>query len=257
MWLYRLAQTMARSTYLLEAQNFVRADSLILNGHQTLPDLTFGVEAFDNVLTLNFGQFAVFQGKPAHALCMLLCVRAILPQPLGPNCDAIFVDGGNNFDPYSISDNSVEQGLDPEKVLERLHISRAFTHHQLASIITEKLPHAIEEFKAKLIVVSDITGLYCDPDVRDDDKDDSLRIFSKTVHALRTLARQHHCLIIATNLERRNSQMERSLEYAAHVSLKIEQKPGLTRFTLLKHPHLLPCTTIASMPGVRVLESYL
>jgi hypothetical protein len=181
----------------------------------------------------------------------------MLPHPLGPNCDVIFVDGGNNFDPYSISDNSVEQGLDPEKVLERLHISRAFTHHQLASIIIDKLPHVLEEFKAKLVVVSDITQQYCDPDVRDDDKDDSLQIFSKTVHTLRTLARQYHCLIIASNLEWRNARMERSLEYATHVSVKIEQKSGLTRFALLKHPHLLPHTTIASTLGVRVLECYM
>jgi len=248
---------MARSTTLLEAPNFVRADHLILNACQTLPDLTFGIEAFDNALTLNFGQFAAFQGKPAHALCTLLCVRAILPQPLGPNCDVIFVDGGNNFDPYSISNNSVEQGLDPETVLERLHISRAFTHHQIASIIIDKLPHAIEDFEAKLIVVSDITELYCDPDVRDDDKDDSLRIFNKTVHTLRTLARQYHSLIIATNLERRDSQMEHNLESAAHVSVQIEQKSSLTRFALLKHPHLQPRTAITAMPGVRALESYL
>ena len=248
---------MARSTSLLEVQNFVSADRLILHGCQTLPDLTFGVEAFDSILTLSFGQFVAFQGKPAHALCMLLCVRAVLPQSLGPNCDVLFVDGGNNFDPYSISDNSVEQGLDPERVLERLHVSRAFTHHQLASIIVDKLPHAIEEFKSKLVVVSDITGLYCDPDVRDDDKEDSLRIFSKTVHTLRTLAGQHHCLILATNLEPRNSQMERGLEYATHVSVKIEQKFGLTRFTLLKHPHFPPRTIIAPQPDVQVLENYL
>ncbi len=248
---------MAQLTTSLGAQDFVTADRLLLNGQQTLPDLTFGIDAFDSALTLNFGQFAVFQGRPSHALCMRLCVRAMLPQPLGPNCDVIFVDGGNNFDPYLISDNSVEEELDPENVLERIHISRAFTHHQLACIIIDKLPHAIDEFKAKLVVVSDITGLYCDPDVRDEDKDDSLRIFTKTVHTLRTLARQHDCLILATNLEQRNFQMEHSLEYATHVSVKIEQKSSLTRFTLLKHPHLPPRTTIASMPGVKILESYL
>ena len=248
---------MAHFTSLLEDQTFVRADCLSLNGHDMLPGLTFGVEAFDRVLTLNFGQFAAFQGKPAHALCLLLCVRALLPQPLGPNCDVIFVDGGNNFDPYSISEYSVEQGLDPENVLERTHISRAFTHHQLASIIIDKLPNAIEEFKAKLVVVSDITALYCDPDVRDDDKDDSLQIFNKTVHTLRTLTRQHYCLILTTNLEKRNAQMERSLEYATHVSVNIEQKSGLTQFTLLKHPHIPPHTAITSLPGIRVLESYM
>ncbi len=247
---------MAQLTTALEAQDFVRVDRLLLNG-QALPDLTFGVEAFDSALTLNFGQFAAFQGTPSHALSMLLCVRAMLPQPLGPNCDVIFIDGGNNFDPYSISNNSVEQGLDPESVLERLHVSRAFTHHQLACIVIDRLPHAIEEFEAKLVIVSDITQLYCDPDVRDDDKDDSLRIFSKTVRTLRILARQYQCLIIATVLERRSSQMNRSLTNAAHVSVEIDQKPGLTQFSLLKHPHLFPCTAIASLSDVKILECYL
>jgi len=247
---------MAPLASLLEVQSFVSVDNFLQSEHRTLPDLTFGVEAFDNALPLNFGQFAVFQGKPSHAFSLLLCVRAMLPHPLGPNCDVIFVDGGNNFDPYSISNNSVEQGLDPESVLERLHISRAFTHHQLACIIIDKLPHAIEEFEAKLVVVSDVTQLYCDPDVRDDDKDDSLRIFDKMAHTLRVLARQHQCLVIATNLEQRSSQMDKSLTYAAHVSAGFEQKPGLTQVSLLKHPHLPPRTAFTSAPGVRLLESY-
>jgi hypothetical protein len=93
--------------------------------------------------------------------------------------------------------------------------------------------------------------------VRDDDKDDALKIFRKTVHTLRTLARQQHCLIIATNLDRRNFQMERNLEYATHVSVQIEQKSNLTRLTLLKPSHLQPRTVIATMPGARVLESFL
>jgi len=247
---------MVQSTTSLEVQSFVTADHFLLNGQQKLPDLTFGVEAFDSALTLNFGQFIVFQGRPSNALCVLLCVRAMLPQPLGPNCNALFIDGGNNFDPYSIANNSVEQGLDPESVLERLHVSRAFTHHQLACIIIDKLPQAVEEFKAKLVVVSDITQLYCDPDVRDDDKDDSLRIFDKTVHTLRMLARQHQCLIIATHLEQRSLQIDRSLTYAAHAFVRIEQKPGLTQFSLLKHPHLPLRTSIATAPGVKILESY-
>jgi Rad51 len=256
-WLHRLRQIMVQLTAPLHVQGFTRADVLLLNRQQALPDLTFGVEAFDSALTLNFGQFAVFQGKPSHALSILLCVRAVLPQPLGTNCNVIYIDGGNNFDPYSISDNSVEQGVDPEDVLDRLHISRAFTHHQLACIVIDKLPHAIEKFKAKLVIISDITQLYCDPDVRNDDKDDSLRIFDKTTRMLRMLARQYRCLIIATTLEERSLQMDRSLTYAAHVSVKIEQRFGLTRFLLVKHPHLTPHTAIASMPGVKVLESYL
>jgi len=242
---------------LLEALSFARVDCLLRNETKTLSDVTFGVEAFDSALALNFGQFIVFQGKAAHTVCMLLCARAMLPQPLGPNSDVIFVDGGNNFDPYSISNISVEQGLDPENVLTRIHISRAFTHHQLACLILDKLSAAIEKFEAKLVIVSDITQLFCDPDVRDDDRDDSLQIFVKAVRTLRMLTRQRRCLIIATNLEKRSLQMERSLTLAAHVSARIEQNVSLTQVSLLKHPNLSTRTMIASMSDVKILESYL
>jgi hypothetical protein len=249
---------MVQFTSELVVQGFVKVDSLLQSERQApQPDLTSGRETLDSVLCLNFGQFVAIQGKPAHALSTLLCVRATLPRPLGPDSDVVFVDGGNNFDPYAISDNSVEQGLDVEKVLERLHVSRAFTHHQLACLITDKLPHAIRKFKAKLVVVSDITQLYCDPDVREDDKEDALRIFVKAARTLRALARQQQCLITATNLESRSSLMERILMHASHVSVRIEQNASLTHFSLLKHPHLTPRTATMSAPSVKTLESYL
>jgi len=249
---------MVQFTSALAVQDFVKVDSLLIGARQVPqePDLTFGVEVLDNALHLNFGQLIAFQGKPAHAMCALLCVRAMLPQPLGPDCDVLFVDGGNNFDPYAISDSSVEQGLDTENVLERLHVSRAFTHHQLACIITDKLPSAIRKFSAKLVVVSDITQLYCDPDVRDDDKEDASRIFAKTARALRMFARQYQCLIVATNLEPRNFLLDRTLTRAAHVLVNIEQNASLTRFSL-NYPHLPSCTASTFAPCVKTLDGYL
>lgn len=236
---------------------FVKVNNLLKKRQQSQPDLTSGREALDRVLRLNFGQFVTLQGKPAHALSMLLCVRATVPQPLGPDSDVIFIDGGNIFDPYYIGDCASEHGLDAESALERLHISRAFTHHQLACLITDKLPLAIEKFKVKLIIVSDITQLYCDPDVRDDDKEDAMRIFAKTTRTLESLARHHQSLIISTNLEQRNVLMSQILTRAAHVTARIEQRGALTQLSLLKHPWLSPCTATISASGIRILESYL
>jgi RecA/RadA recombinase len=240
----------------LAVESFVKVNEL-LDEREQQADLTSGMEVIDGILKLNFGQFVTFQGNHAHALSMLLCVRATLPQPLGPDSDAVFVDGGNIFDPYYISDRSVEHGLDTEKVLERLHVSRAFTYHQLACLITDKLTPAIEKFRAKLVVVSDITQLYCDQDIKGEDKEDALRIFAKTARKLASLARQQKCLIIATNLESRNTLMDHILTQAAHVAATIVRKSNLTRFALLKHPWLPPSTAIASSPGLVTLESYL
>ncbi len=238
-------------------ENFVKVNDLLLDKRQqSQPDLTSGTEVLDGILRLNFGQLVAFQGKPAHALSMLLCVRATLPQPLGPACDSIFIDGGNLFDPYYISDRSIEHGLDTEKVLERLHVSRAFTHHQLACLITDKLAPAIKKFKAKLAIVSDITQLYCDPDIQGHDKEDAFRIFAKTATTLASLVRQQKCLIIATNLESRSALMDHILTQAAHVSARIAQKYNLTQFSLLKHPWLPLRTATASPPEMTTLERY-
>lgn len=249
---------MAHLKCVVTIENFVKVSDLLLDScQQPQPDLTSGIETIDKILRLNFGQFVTMQGKTAHAFSMLLCVRAALPRPLGPDCDTMFIDGGNIFDPYYISDRAVEHGLDTETVLERLHVSRAFTHHQLACLVIDKLPIAIKRFKARLVVVSDITQLYCDPDIQGDDKEDALRIFAKTAKNLASLARQEKCLIVATGRETRAALMDYLLAQTAHVSAKIEQEGSLTQFSLLKHPWLPPRAATASSPGVQTLESYL
>ncbi len=247
---------MTQLSYELTVENFIKVSDLPLVKSQQ-PDLTFGIEAIDEALRFNFGQFVAFHGKPAHALSTLLCVRAALPQPLGPDCDTVFVDGGNVFDPYYISDRAVDQDLDAEAVLERLHVSRAFTYHQLACLIIEKLPVAIKSFKAKLVVVSDITQLYCDPDIRGDDKEDAFRVFAKTARTLTSLAKQQKCLIVATNLETRTALMDYLLTQAAHACARVEQNGTLTRFSLLKHPSSSSRTVVTSSPQAKTLESYL
>ena len=49
--------------------------------------------------------------------------------------DAIFVDGGNSFNPYSLSRIAKSFGAEPRKVLSRIHIARAFTEYQMEALI--------------------------------------------------------------------------------------------------------------------------
>jgi hypothetical protein len=45
-------------------EDFVKVHDILLSGrHESQPDLTSGTEAFDRLLTLNFGQFVAFMGK--------------------------------------------------------------------------------------------------------------------------------------------------------------------------------------------------
>jgi Rad51 protein len=198
------------------------------------PDLTTGIESIDETLVLRFGQLVTFQGEASHALSLLLSVRAICSLPPGLDSDVVVIDGGNNFDTYSVSQHAVRLGLDLEKMKKRVHLSRAFTHHQLSNLITEKLAPAIDQCDARLAIVSDITALYCDPDVKE--KREAFDLFSRDVHSLATLAERRNVIIVVTNLQSRSKAMENVLVEMAHVSARLHEKGVYTQLTVVKHP---------------------
>jgi len=216
--------------------------------------LTTGIDALDRALELKLGQLAALHGSASRFFSSLLCVRAVLPKPFGQDSDVMFIDGANTFDAYLISEHSIKQHVDPEKVLQRIHLSRAFTNHQLSTLINEKLPDAIDDFKAKLVVVSDITQLYCDPDIQN--KLEALDIFRRDVRALAMLAHQKLILIVVTNLQTRNKRMDEFLLHTAHVSAKLEDRNTFTQLTLMRHP-LIPQLKATISVNKRILESYL
>jgi len=196
------------------------------------PGITTGIDSLDKALILKKGQFVSLEGEPSHALSLLLCVRATLPQ--GLDSDVVFIDAGNLFDTYTISQHIVNLGLESGRVQQRIHLSRAFTHHQVHSLIVEKLAPALDEYGARLAVVSDITALFCDPDVRE--KKEALDIFRKSLQFLGKTAEQRNMLIIATNQKARNKTMTDALMHTAHVSARLKDKGTYTQLIIARHP---------------------
>ncbi len=220
-----------------------------------LPSLTTGIDSIDKMLILQLGQLVSLEGDAAHSLSLLLSVRAINPMPPGLDSDIVYVDGGNNYDAYTISHHAVNLGLDPEKTQERVHLSRAFTHHQLGSLIEEKLPNALDQYDAKLAIVSDITALYCDPDVRE--KKEALDLFNKNVRFLASLAEQKHALIIITNIQSRSKSMSNVLTRTAHVSAKLTDHGAYIQLTVMRHPFIQEQATEVLTLDNQTLARYL
>jgi hypothetical protein len=199
-------------------------------------DLTTGIESLDETLNLRFGQLITFQGEPSNALSHLICVRAINPLPPGLDSDVVFVDGGNVFDTYTVSKHAFSLGLDQEKTKLRIHLSRAFTHHQLSSLITDELAQAVDQCDARLAIVSDITALYCDPDVKE--KKEAFDLFSRNIRSLAILAEQRNMIIVITNLKSRNKAMDDVLSRTAHVSAALHEKGTHTQVNVTRHPFI-------------------
>ena len=218
-------------------------------------DLPSGIELLDEALVLRFGQLVTLQGEASNALSHLLCVRAVYPLPPGLDSDVVFVDGGNVFDAYTVSRHAFCLRLDQETTKLRIHLSRAFTHHQLSSLITDELARAIDQCEARLAIVSDITALYCDPDVKE--KREAFDLFSKDVRSLATLAEQRNMIIVVTNLQSRRQAMDDVLARTAHVSAILQDKGAHTQLTVTRHPFLPTGKTEIATLDNQTLTRYL
>ena len=188
------------------------------------------------------GDFALLYGTPAVLpLTSLLCVRAQLPRQLGGlGTKVIFVDGGNTFRLYQVSRIAQFHQLNPRKVLEGIYISRAFTAHQMTSIVLERLKAIVNAFDAKLVVISDIAGLYLDRDIP---TGEAKRVFSQLTTYLSAFAEENQLILLATYPphchSRRNVFFHALACGRAKVVASIRPSKCFQEFFLEKHPRLM------------------
>src|SRR5437899_5909090 len=227
--------------------------SILLRDVQS--DLAAGVGLLDETLALRFGELVTLQGEASNALSHLFCVLAINPLPPGLDSDVVFVDGGNVFDAYTVSKHAFSLGLDQERTKLRIHLSRAFTHHQLSSLITDELAQAIDQCNARLAIISDITALFCDPDVKE--KREAFDLFSRNIRSLVILAEQRNMFIVVTNLQSRSKAMDNALAQTAHVSATLDDKGVHTQVHVTRHPFLPTGNTETATLDNQTLTRYL
>jgi hypothetical protein len=74
----------------------------------------------------------------------------------------IFIDAGNCSDIYQAVNFARQYGLDIQKVLNSIIVSRPFNIHQPAGLIINELDSAVhfQRFGAKLVVISDILKMF-------------------------------------------------------------------------------------------------
>ena len=188
------------------------------------------------------GDFAVLHGAPSVvSLASLLCVRAQLPPQLGGlGSDVVFVDGGNTFQLYQIARLAQFHGLNPKEALERVFISRAFTAYQMTSLIMDRLKEAVENYDAKLVIVSDIAGFFLDKDVAEEE---ARSVSSQVTTHLSRFAREKNVILIATyppHFEtRRNSFLHALTCGRASTVIAIRKSRYDREFVLEKHPRYI------------------
>jgi len=213
-----------------------------------LKTLTFGVDKLDKVLgAVGAGDFMVLHGsRMCHNFSELLCVRSQLVDFEGEvNSSVVFIDGGNLFDPYLISESARLLGLDPRQALKNIWISRAFTGYQMISLVTERLQPFLEQKKVKLVVVSDIPTLFCDSNIG---ILEAKRLFNRLTRSLWKLVKEHDIILIVTTLSSRSVRkqcLEQYLLGRADIVVGVVSKNLQLEISVEKHPSMpLTSTTL-------------
>lgn len=148
-------------------------------------------------LTEVYGKF----GSGKSQLAFQLAVNVQLPEEEGGlNGHALIIDTENTFRPKRIMELAKAKGLNPDEVLSKIHVARAFsTDHQV--LLTEKIPEFIEEKKVpiKVIIVDSLMSLFRSEFIGRGTLADRQQKLNKHLHMLQRMADRFNAAVFLTN----------------------------------------------------------
>ena len=125
--------------------------------------LTTGSKTFDELLGGGFETQAIIElfgefGSAKTQIAHQLCVTVQLPEGKGGlNSEAFFIDTENTFRPERIIQMAEAYELDPEDVLSKIHVARAYnSNHQM--LLVDKVMGLTKQTPAKLLIVDSLTA---------------------------------------------------------------------------------------------------
>jgi DNA repair protein RadA len=125
----------------------------LTTGSKILDELLGGGLETQSIIEL-FGEFGSAKTQIAHQLC----VTVQLPKDQGGlKGHAFFIDTENTFRPERIVQMAEALELKPNKVLEKIHVARAYnSSHQM--LLVDKVKELSRENAARLLVVDSLTA---------------------------------------------------------------------------------------------------
>lgn len=135
----------------------------ILERRRNINKLSSSSKAFDELMgggletqaiTEFFGEF----GSGKTQICFQLAVNATRPlEEGGLDGEVFIIDTENTFRPERIVQMATALDLDPEEVLKKIHVARAFnSHHQM--LLVEKAQELAADMKVRLLIVDSLTA---------------------------------------------------------------------------------------------------
>ena len=176
----------------------------ILERRRDITKLTTGSKNLDNLLgggletqaiTEFFGEFGSGKTQIMHQLAVN-CTRPL--EEGGFDSDVLIIDTENTFRPERIIQMSKFRGADPDEVLKRIHVARAYnSHHQI--LLAERASEMAKEFHIRLLIVDSLTSHFRSEYMGRGSLSERQQLLNRHMHDLLKFSTINNSVIAVTN----------------------------------------------------------
>ena len=177
---------------------------VLLKRRQDLGRLTTCSKALDELMGGGFESQAIIElfgefGSGKTQIVHQLVVTVQFPTDDGGlDGHAIFIDTENTFRPERVVQMAQAHDLDPDEVLKKIHVARAYnSHHQI--LLMDKVKEIAREFPIKLLVVDSLTAHFRAEFIGRGTLADRQQKLNKHIHDLQRFAETNNAVVAVTN----------------------------------------------------------
>jgi DNA repair protein RadA len=199
-----------------------------------------GIIALDSLLGggLESGLVHLFYGERSlHDDFHRIAVKVQTPKEKGGlKSPVIIIDSANIIKLERFTHLAYEYNLEPEVVMDRIYISRAFNSSQTYDLVMNQLEGFLDMIPARILMVTGLPQLYIEEGFKGEGMQEISHMSSKI--STLTLRRGIFTLVSAPVSKRSPSHPEggRTLTGSAQIHIKVSESNSQRTYTLAKHP---------------------
>ncbi len=171
-----------------------------------------------------------------------LAVAAQLPKNEGLDSSVVFIDNDNIFNPYTLIRLAHTVNLNPNLVLSRILVARAFIWNHLGEIVGN-LETILEETAARIVLISGLTTLF-----EGEFEEKKHQMLLQLTNKLRNIASDHELIVVASAQLAQGSRNKpaggKIIAHSPHVLIRVLQQGEQLTFTVMKHPSRAAVQTV-------------
>jgi len=154
----------------------------------------------------------------------------------GTGAPVIIIDSANMIKIEQITEVCYEIELEPEEVMDRIYITRAFNSSQTYDIIMNQLDTFFARIPARTLLVTGLPNLYIEEGLTGEGLQQISHMASKIMKF--TLQRELFTMISAPSSPKSKNAPAggRSLASNSQVHIRVEESKSYVRYILAKHP---------------------